>query len=264
MAIDVQRSLDFGGVRRIQNLPDAVAAQEPVTLSQFQSGIEGLAWKDNVRVATQSNINLAAPGATIDGVTMVSGNRTLVQAQTNQTENGIYIWNGAAVVMTRSSDASTGAELLNALVPVDEGTIGAGTIRRQSAINITIGSSNIVFGAFVATTAPATDTSLGTVELATQGEVDSGVSTTLVVTANTLANSVYASKKINQTIGDGSANLYTITHNFGTRDVDVDVYRNSGNYDTVFVEIRRPSINSIDVVFDTAPTLNSYRVVVKA
>ena len=37
MAIDVQRTLDFGGVRRITNLPDAVSAQEPATKAQLDA-----------------------------------------------------------------------------------------------------------------------------------------------------------------------------------------------------------------------------------
>src|SRR5574343_1048193 len=106
MSKHILTNMDFNGVARILNLPDAIAAGQPVTFDQLNSAIEGLSWKDNVRVATQGNINLASPGATIDGVTMVSGDRVLVKAQTTQADNGIYIWNGAAVAMTRSLDAN--------------------------------------------------------------------------------------------------------------------------------------------------------------
>ena len=47
------------------------------------------------RVATTGNISLSAPGATIDGVTMVAGDYVLVWLQTTQMQNGTYIWNGA-------------------------------------------------------------------------------------------------------------------------------------------------------------------------
>jgi hypothetical protein len=70
MAVDVQRTLDFGNARKIINLPDGVNPQDPATVAQLNSAIEGLAWKDSVRVSTQGNLNLASPGATIDGVTM--------------------------------------------------------------------------------------------------------------------------------------------------------------------------------------------------
>jgi hypothetical protein len=263
MAIDVQRSLDFGGVRRITSLPDAIGAQEPVTKSQLDAAIEGNNWKINARVATQGNINISSPGATIDSVTMVSGDRVLVQANTNQTENGIYIWNGAAVALTRASDANTGSELVNAVISINEGT-SAGTTRRQTAINVTIGSTSIVWGSFGTVTAPATTSSLGTVQIATQSEVNAGTDTAKSLTPATLKNSVFATQRVAQDIGDGSATLYTITHNLGTYDVRVEVYRNSGNRDDVLVEIRRPTINTVVIVFDTAPTSNAYRVLVSA
>ena len=71
MAIDVQRTMDFGGVRRITNLPNGASAQEPATVAQLNAAIEGIAWKDSCRVSTQANVTLSGPGATIDGITML-------------------------------------------------------------------------------------------------------------------------------------------------------------------------------------------------
>lgn len=51
------QDMDFGSVSRVLNLLDAVNPQEPATLAQLNSVTEGLAWKDSVRVSTQSNIN---------------------------------------------------------------------------------------------------------------------------------------------------------------------------------------------------------------
>lgn len=64
-------------------------------------------------------------------------------------------------------------------------------------------------------------------------------------------------------IGNGSATTITVTHSLGSRDVIVQVYRNSGNYDEVIVETRRTTTNAVDLVFATAPTTNQYRVVVR-
>ena len=122
MPLDVQRTLDFGNARRIVNLPNPASAQEPATRAYVDSAVEGLAWKDSCRVATQGNINLSSPGATIDGITMASGDRVLVRAQTTQSQNGIYIWNGSAVAMTRALDANTADELEQATTTVEEGT----------------------------------------------------------------------------------------------------------------------------------------------
>lgn len=65
--------------------------------------------------ATLSDVNLAAPGAALAGfdspaVPLASGSRVLVRAQTNATQNGIYVFNGAAQPMTRAADADADAE----------------------------------------------------------------------------------------------------------------------------------------------------------
>lgn len=263
MAIDVKRSLDFGGSVRILSLPNALTDQEPATLAQLKSAIEGLAQKDNVRVSTTANINLAAPGAAVDGIAMAGGDRVLVRAQTTQTENGIYIWNGAAVLMTRSLDTSTFDELESALVPVDEGT-NAGQTWRQTAVNGVIGTSIVLFAQFGTGASAATETSQGIAEIATQAETDAGTDDARFVTPLKLATSAFGTRKINQNIGDGAATSYVITHNLNTRDVEVDVYRNSGNFDTVLAEVQRTSLNAVTVLFDVAPTAAAFRVLVRA
>lgn len=85
---------------------------------------DGSSWSRlNVRVATQSNIDLSSPDATIDDCTvMVAGDRVLVRAQTIASQNGIYVWNGAGIPMTRTTDADTAAELAGLLTQVSEGT----------------------------------------------------------------------------------------------------------------------------------------------
>src|SRR5688572_25411472 len=107
--------LDFNSVSKIINLPAGVNSGDAVNVSQLNSAVEGLAWKDSARVGTVSNINLAAPGASVDSITMAAGDRVLVKTQTTPSENGLYNWNGAAVAMTRALDATTFAELEGAV-----------------------------------------------------------------------------------------------------------------------------------------------------
>ena len=114
--------LDLQSVSKVVNVPTPTAAGDAVPKSYVDSAVEGLAWKDSARVGTQSNINLASPGATIDGVTMASQDRVLVRNQSTQSQNGIYVWNGASTALTRSLDASTFAELEQAIITVEEGT----------------------------------------------------------------------------------------------------------------------------------------------
>jgi hypothetical protein len=65
------------------------------------------------------------------------------------------------------------------------------------------------------------------------------------------------------TVGDGSNTTYTVTHNLGTKDVQVTVYDNSSPYAEVVVDVQHTSTTAIAVLFSVAPTSNQYRVVVQ-
>jgi hypothetical protein len=262
MSLDVQTSLDFGNSRRILNLPSPASDNEPARLVDLNAALEGLAWKDNVVVAASTNVTIASPGATVDGISMVANDRVLLIAQTVAASNGIYVWNGSAVPMTRALDANTSVELENATVSVDEGT-SAGSTYRQSSVNFVLDAGDIIWGGFGAATPQATEATAGKAEIATQAEVDALTDDQRFITPLKLANWSGRSEKFAQTIGDGSSTAITVTHNFNSRDVEVEVYRNSGNYDTVLVETRRTSVNAVQLVFDVAPASNAYAVVVR-
>lgn len=102
---------------------DPTVALGAATKQYVDNAVAGIDAKASVVVASNgSNIDLAAPGATINGVTMSAGNRFLAKDQTAPAENGIYVWNGAAVAATRSSDADVWTELISAYVWVEQGT----------------------------------------------------------------------------------------------------------------------------------------------
>lgn len=65
------------------------------------------------------------------------------------------------------------------------------------------------------------------------------------------------------TIGDGTAASFTLTHNLGTYDVVVEIFEAAGNRETVYSQVRRPSVNTLNVAFNVAPTASQYRVVVR-
>ena len=253
--------LDLQSVSKVINVPTPTAAGDAVPKSYVDSAVEGLAWKDSARVGTQSNINLASPGATIDGVTMASQDRVVVRNQSTQSQNGIYVWNGASTALTRSIDASTFAELEQAIIAVEEGT-DAGTTWRQTQINGTIDVSNVIFTSFAAAAPAASETTAGIAELATQAEVDAGTDDLRIVTPLKLATWSGRLRKVSTSVGDGSATSYVVTHNLNTRDVIIRVFPNSGQYDDVEVDVQRTSTTTATLAFATAPASNAYRVVV--
>lgn len=261
MAKEVRSNLDFLSNTRIVNLPEPASAQEPATKSYVDSAVEGLAWKDSCRVATQANVNLSAPGAAIDGVTMVAGDRVLVRAQTAAAENGIYVWAAAASAMTRAPDCSTAAELEQAVSSVEEGT-SANASYRQTSVNFTLGSGAVAWASFGTATPAASESTAGSAEVATQAEVDGGSDDSRFITPLKLATWSGRVRKIAANIGDGAATQYDVSHNFNTEDVQVTVYRNSGAKDDVWCDVSRPSVNAVRVNFASPPSSNQFRVVV--
>jgi len=80
-------------------------------------------FKKSVKVATTANITLSGV-QTIDGISVVAGDRVLVKDQTTASQNGIYIVN--ASTWTRSVAAGGANEIDSAVVGVDQGTTNGG------------------------------------------------------------------------------------------------------------------------------------------
>lgn len=110
--------------------------------------ITGLTWKQSVRVATTANLPALSGLLTIDGVTVIAGDRVLVKNQSTNTLNGIYV--AAATAWTRATDADTPAEINGAAVFIREGTTLAQSAWTQTQAVTTIGTSPIVFVVFSA------------------------------------------------------------------------------------------------------------------
>ena len=62
----------------------------------------GVFWKEPAEAASTGNVNLSNPGVSaFDNHNCPSGARILIRAQTNDEENGVYIFNGSSSAMTR-------------------------------------------------------------------------------------------------------------------------------------------------------------------
>jgi hypothetical protein len=144
-------------------------------------------WKAPVVAASTTNVNLAAPGATVDGVTLAVGDRFLAAGQTTGSQNGIYIFQGAAVAATRALDVNAGTEANGAAVLVMQGTNGDKQYM-QTVDNVTIGTTAQTWtlvgpaaGVAAASTAVA-----GIVQLSTDAIAITGTNTAMAITPSNL------------------------------------------------------------------------------
>jgi hypothetical protein len=242
----ISTSYDFQQVNKITNLPAGSATGEPATYEQLQAAIEGVAYKPNARVRAVTNINLAAPGAVIDGVTMAASDRFVAASQTIGPEIGIYIWTGAGTPATRAPDASTAQELENAIITIDEGS-SAGTTWRQATINFVLGTGSPNFVPFGTGTPQGSETIVGAWESATQAEANTGIDDTRIMTAKKVRDLSYLPLTKEFVIGDNIATSFTLTHNWGTYAVDVVVVENTGLRRDYDFELNRGTINTVIV-----------------
>lgn len=113
---------DFDFTSGTVSVASPSSANHAASKSYVDSAIQGVTWKEAVRVRSTSNISVSSAPAAIDGVTMAADDRVLLVAQSTGSEDGIYVYNGSGSAMTRASDANPYTELDGAAVFVKEGT----------------------------------------------------------------------------------------------------------------------------------------------
>ncbi len=103
--------------------------------------------KQDVRAASTATVTLALPGASLDGITLVSGDRILLKNQSAPAENGIYVWTSGVTALARATDADAAVLFVPGFkVFVREGTSNAATYwTLTTSGTITLGSTSLAF-----------------------------------------------------------------------------------------------------------------------
>lgn len=250
---------------------------------------------DNGTNGVGSTLTLANPITAIDGHTLAIGDRVLVKNQSNAAHNGIYNYT-STTVLTRADDFNTAIEIHGGdFVFVENGTLynSTGWVN-ENEVN-TVGTDTLswlqfsgvgTFTAGLGLTLSGTEFSVdvtpttGNASLTnTGGAVEVKTDTTRGLSVNTSGLGVNAGTGLTFDAGTGAlvfasgygvrkyvtavggATTATVTHNFGTREVQVQVY-DTATYDTVEADVVRTNTNTVTIGFSTAPAVGAYTVVV--
>lgn len=145
-------------IQRVPLIPDGYLGERK----------QASAFKLLAACAATSNVTISTPGATIDGYSPVSGtDRVLLTAQTTTSQNGLWVYNGAASALTRPTDFASGSTtqcFLDLLVLVRNGTANSGFWRCTTTGAITIDTTATAWAALpigALTNAPPTAEAFG-------------------------------------------------------------------------------------------------------
>lgn len=246
--------------QKIINLADGTAASDAATFGQLQAALKGIVWKSEVKAATTANLTLSG-AQTIDGVSLVAGDRVLVKDQTTASANGIYVV--ATGAWSRATDLDEGAEFTNGVaVTVEQGTANGDKAFVMSTDGaITVGTTAINFvllgGSGASYLAGNGLTLAGSTFSVTPksggGVVVDGTGVSIDPAFSGLAKRYAQDVPTNATA--------TITHSLGTTDVLVQLYEKATGIQ-VECDITVTSANVVTLGFATAPTTSQYRVVI--
>lgn len=277
------------------------ATTDPINLAnQLENGdvIDGvtLATGDRVLVKNQSTSSengiyvVRASGAavrssdtngTADTGEISAGTFTFVEEGTANADHGFVVsTNGTITVgvtgITWTQFSGTGSFVAGDGLSKDGNTLNVNVVANRTAItsdavdiaSTYVGQSSITtLGTITTGTWAATDVAVahGGTNASTEADarVNLGTKTSagaVTTTTSTLARIVAQGN----TAHVGGTSTTTVTHNFNTRDVIVQIYEAGGNYDTVIGDVTRPNADTVQVVLLGSHAADAFRIVVTA
>jgi hypothetical protein len=246
--------------KKVINLADPSADTDAVNKQYLDSVIRGLDWKPEVLAASTTNVDITAPGTTLDGVTLVNPSRVLLKNQTAPEENGIRIWTGAGATMARALDADAAGELSGSTVTVQQGTVNADRVYRCSTDDpITLETTALTW-VQVGSAAAAYTAGNGMTLTGNDFNVVPASGGGISVAADSISvDTAVVVRKFAASVGNGSLTTITTAHGLATADLTVTVYTVSGG-EVVYPDITIDATNVV-TTWGVAPTTNQYRIV---
>lgn len=248
--------------QKITNLAAPTVDSDAATKKYVDDSIAGLSWKDEVRVATTAAGTLAtsfANGQTVDGVTLVTGDRILIKDQSTGSQNGIYTVNVSGAP-TRALDSNLAAEIQGAAVYVSAGTTNGGTrwVNNNTG-TITLDTTALTFVQF----GGGSSYTAGNGLTLAGNDFNVGAGTGISVTADAVAvDTAVVVRKFTSLIGNNSNTSIAVTHSLGNQWVIAQVYEVATSAQ-VECDIVATDANTTTFTFAVAPATNALRVVIQ-
>lgn len=264
MAIKFTSVVDVSN-NKIINVGSPTANTDAANKVYVDNVAQGLTWKEAARAASTGNVSLTTPGATLDGVTLATGDRLLLKNQTAGAENGIYVFDTAGTALVRTIDFNTSAKVTpGSALSVAEGSVNVDSTYVLVTDNpITLGTSLLVFSLMNGGSGPTYTAGNGVALTTGVLSVTPAPSGGLLVAAGGVSvDPTVVVRKFAMNLGDGVTTSITVPHLLNTLDVTIEVFVNSAPYDSVYAEVQRTDVNNAVVVFGAAPAAAEYRVVV--
>ena len=270
---DAEGTIDMGG-NKILDVATGTSGTDAVNLNQLNAAVVGL-------LDFKGGFN-ASTGAIVGG-----GNLTVGAARVAIAVGDFYVVTVAGNFFGDASEpleigdqviaqeaAVAGASVIGDFVTVQANidiatttTVGLVSVPTAGGINVTAAGAISLDSGANTTSGSATQTSVITTNAF--GQVTSQGSTTIAIPASQITDFCQAvttcignNHNAVANIGNNSATTYTVTHNLGTRDVMVQIYRNESPFDDLFCEVQRTSTSAITITTVDALDTNEARVMI--
>ena len=180
----------------ITGLGDPSSTSDAATKNYVDTLVAGLRTRVIARVASTANVNISTGlenGDTLDGVTLVTGNRVLLKDQSTASQNGLYIVvaSGAA---SRDPEFDIISEIAGQLILVSEGSTHADDLFLCTTdTSATLGSSSISYTQVF----PSSGGTVTSVAVADSGSSEFTVTGSPITSSGTISlavNSIAATK----------------------------------------------------------------------
>lgn len=249
--LPVDTTLDLQNVNKIINAPAPTQNGDVANKSYVDAVAQGIIYKEAVQAVSSDPIAVNNPGA-IGAAT--TGERVLLTAQADASQNGIWTYNGGAVALTRPADFATGSDQKPGAAVFDESSNATWTLINTADVTVDTtaqqwskgaAAGSLTFEAPLQQNGQTVSLNGGQPLPVADGGTGSG-------TASGARTNLGAVGKYATTVGDGATTTFTVSHNLGTTDVTVQVFdMATGNMELVSVTIE--SNNSVQVGFGVAP-----------